>query len=191
MKRWIAAALAALASTAALADYTDAPPLVACDAAASRVAIWFEGQDKPFDVAAGLVAGTLAVPSSHSSKELTPGGSAYRLPGPMRVQRCGRLTLRLRSAFLNANPEGELGVFEFPSVEILDGKRLLLARTGMAICDEPPSRWEVFGRCPQDFATAIEAAAATASTPARVRLARTHNTSGLDVRRETEDRRVP
>ena len=191
MKRWIAAALAALASTAALAAYTDEPPLFACDAGASRVAIWFAGQDKPFDVAAGLAAGKLAVPSSRSSKELTPGGSAYRLPGPVRVQRCGRLTLRLRSEFLNATPEGELGVFEFPSVEILDGKRLLLARTGLAICDEPPSRWDVFGRCPQDFATAVEVTAATASSPARVRLARTRNTSGLDIRRETEDRRVP
>ena len=177
MKRWITAALAALASTAALADYTDEPPLFTCDPAASRVEIWFEGQDKPFAAASGLVAGKLGVPSSRSSKELTPGGSPYRLPGPTRVQRCGRLTLRLRSAFLNANPEGELGVFEFPSVEILDGKQLLLARTGLAICDEPPSRWDVFGRCPQDFATAVEVTAATASAPARVRLARTHNTA--------------
>ena len=177
MKRWIVAALAAFASTAALADYTDEPPVFACDAAASRIAIWFEGRDRPFDVAAGQVVGKLAVPSSRSSKEPTPGGSAYRLPGPTRLQRCGRLVLRLRSAFLNADPEGELGVFEFPSVEVLDGHRVVLARTGLAICDEPPSRWDVFGRCPQDFATAVEVTAATASTPARVRLARTRNTA--------------
>ena len=188
MKRWIIAALAALASTAALADYTDAPPVFACDAAASRIAIWFDGRDRPFDVAAGVVAGKLVVPPSRASKELSPGGSAYRLPGPTRVQRCGRLTLRLRSAFLNANPDGELGVFEFPSVEILDGKRVVLPRTGLAICDLPPSRWDAFGRCPRDFATAIEATAATASTPARVRLARTHNTADGDEVVERVDR---
>ena len=175
MKRWIIAALSAFASASALADYTDGPPVFACDAAASRIAIWFEGRERPFDAAAA--ASELKVPPARASKHRTPGGSAYRLPGATRVQRCGRLTLRLRSAFLNANPEGELGIFEFPSVEILDGQRVVLARTGLAICDDPPSRWQVVGRCPQDFATAVEVTAATPSSPARMRLARTHNTA--------------
>ena len=59
------------------------------------------------------------------------------------------------------------------------------------ICDDPPSRWPLFGRCPQDFATALEPTAATAASPARVRLARTHNTPELGVRHETEDTQAP
>ena len=191
MKRWIIAALAAFATTAAMADDTEEPPVYACDAAASRIAIWFKGRETPFEIDPGRVASELKVPPSRASKELTPGGSAYRMPGATRSQHCGRLTLRLRSAFLNASPDGELGVFEFASVEILEGRHVVLPRTGLAICDDPPSRWALFGRCPQDFATAVEATAATASSPARVRLARTHNTAELDERRETEDRQVP
>ena len=191
MKRWIIAALGAFATTAAMAGYTDEPPVYACDAAASRIAIWFKGQETPFEIDRGKVARELNAPPSRASKELTPGGSAYRMPGATRSQRCGRLTLRLRSAFLNANPEGELGVFEFVSVEILEGRHVVLPRTGLAICDDPPSRWTLFGRCPQDFATAVEATAATVSAPTHVRLARTHNTPELEVRRETEDRQAP
>ncbi len=191
MKHWIIAALAAVASTCARADYTDGPPVYTCDAAASRVAIWFEGRDKPFDAEAGQDPRELKAPPSRASKEMTRGGSAYRLPGATRVQRCGRLTLRLRSEFLNENPEGELGIFEFPSVEISVGRRILLSRTGLAICDEPPSRWEVVGRCPRDFATSVEVTAATATSPARVRLAHTRNTSDLAELRDTEDRPAP
>ncbi len=191
MKRWIIAALGAFASTAAMADYTDEPPVYTCDAAASRIEVWFKGREMPFEVDPAKLASELKALPSRASKALTPGGSAYRLPGATRSQRCGRLTLRLRSAFLNAHPDGELGVFEFPSVEILDGAHVVLPRTGLAICDDPPSRWAVSGRCPQDFATGIDVTAATASAPARVRLARTHNTVDAAVGRETGDRRVP
>ena len=129
------------------------------------------------------------MPPSGRSGRTTPGGSVYRAPGRTRVQRCGRLTLRLGSAFLNANPEGELGVFEFPAIELFDGPRRLLARTGLAICDLPPSRWEVVGRCPADYAVAIDAAAATRDAPARVRLVRAHNAEDeRTVARDVEER---
>lgn len=185
MKPWIAAALGAFVSTGALADYLDKPPLFHCDAAASHVAIWFEPQDAP----PGVAGDELKVPPSASRGRMTPGGSAYRAPGKTRVQRCGRLQLRLRAAFLNVNPEGELGAFEFPSLEVFDGPRRLLARTGLAICDLPPSRWEIVGRCPADYAVAVDVAAATRDAPARVRLVRAHNAEdGVTVAREIEER---
>ena len=184
MKAWITAALAALASTAALADYLDKAPRFHCDAAVSHVAIWFEPQDAP----PGVDGVELDVPPAGRSQHLTPGGSAYRTPGKTHARRCGRLRLRLRSDFLNADPEGELGVFEFPSVEILDGRRRLLARTGLAVCDLPPSRWDVVGRCPADYAVAVDVVAATPSAPARVRLVRAHNDRQGAVVREREER---
>ena len=65
MKRWVTAALAALASTTALADYTDEAPVFACDGAASRVAIWFEGRDNPQDFATAVEV-TAATASAHA-----------------------------------------------------------------------------------------------------------------------------
>ena len=185
MKSWIVATLGAFVSTGALADYLDKPPLFHCDAAASHVAVWFEAQDAP----PGITGVELTVPPSSSSGRMTPTGSAYRAPGKTRVQRCGRLRLRVRAAFLNGNPEGELGAFEFPAIEVFDGPRRLLARTGLAICDLPPSRWEVVGRCPADYAVALDVTAATRDAPARVRLVRAHNAEdGLTVAREVEER---
>ncbi len=185
MKPWIAAALGAFVSTGALADYLDKPPLFHCDAAASRLQVWFEPQDAP----AGVTGTELRVPPSGATGRLTSAGSAYRAPGKTRVQRCGHLRLRVRAAFLNVNPEGELGVFEFPAIELFDGPRRLLARTGLAICDLPPSRWEGVGPCPADYAVAVDATAATRDAPARVRLVRAHNAEdGLTVAREVEER---
>ena len=185
MKRWIAAALAACTSTAALADYLDKPPLWHCDAARSHVAIWFESGDAP----AGVTGAELTAPPPGSGDQTTATGSAYRVPGKTRVQRCGRLQLRLRSAYLNANPEGELGAFEFPALEVFDGRRRVLARTGLAVCDPAPSRWEAFGRCPADFAIVVDITAATVGAPARVRVVHARNDDGgAEVVRETEER---
>lgn len=185
MKPWIVAALGAFVSTGALADYLDRPPLFHCDAGTSHVVVWFEPQDAP----PGVAGVELEVPASASSGRTTPAGSAYRAPGKTRVQRCGRLRLHLRAAFLNVDPEGELGVFEFPAIEVSDGPRRLLARTGLAICDLPPSRWEVVGRCPDDYAVAVDVTAATRDAPARVRLVRAHNAEdGLTVARQVEER---
>ena len=99
--------------------------------------------------------------------------------------------MRVRSEFLNPDPDGQTGVVEFRSIEIFDGARRVLARTGIAVCERDNGMWNNFGRCPEDFANALNVIGARAGQPARVRLVHAFFAGGEGVEHDAVDRTVP
>ena len=69
---------------------------------------------------------------------------------------CGKLTARVSSGFLNPNSQGELGAMDFPVVEIMQGRKLLLQQTALEACAVDWPRYEFFGKCPEQWADSIE-----------------------------------
>jgi hypothetical protein len=70
--------------------------------------------------------------------------------------KCGTLTIRVAGGFLNPNAQGELGAMDFPLVEIMQGRKLLLQQTALETCAIDWPRYEFFGKCPDQWANSIE-----------------------------------
>lgn len=83
-------------------------------------------------------------------------GDLLRSGSRVSTLRCGALTIRFASGFLNSNPQGELGALDFPLIEIVKGKRVLLDRTALEPCALTLSRYNYFGACPASWAQSIE-----------------------------------
>lgn len=83
-------------------------------------------------------------------------GDLLRTGSAIKTHRCGPIEINFTSGFLNANPQGELGAFDFPVIELKKEKRVLLAQTAIAQCDASTERYNYFGPCPSSWAKSIQ-----------------------------------
>lgn len=147
-----------------------------CNAATSSFRLGFEDDAIPLPVGANPAdTRKLDVPPPGASSRLSPGGSNMRLPGkPLRLK-CGKLELRVSSSYLNLNPDGELGIVEFDSVEVLKAGKRILSRTGFATCDAGSPRWDYFGECPKSYAQAMLVEWDDRASRTRIKVKRLYN----------------
>jgi len=83
-------------------------------------------------------------------------GDPLRTGSHIATRRCGSITIKFSSGFLNSNPQGELGALDFPVIEIRQGKKVLLEKTALEQCAVGLSRYNYFGECPGSWAQSIE-----------------------------------
>lgn len=130
-----------------------------CKPGSSELFVSIKPEDKPAS-AADYVKKRVAW-----QKLLRMGPQTNALGDPLRTgsrvstQRCGTLTLRFASGFVNANPQGELGALDFPLIEISQGRKLLLPRTALEPCAVSTLRYTLVGECPGRWAERIEVGA--------------------------------
>lgn len=97
-------------------------------------------------------------------EEKNPAGDPLRIGTRRDTRECGDLTVSVEAGFLNSNAVGELGALEFPTVEVRRGGAVLVPRTALEECQRDSPRFELYGSCPEGYATAIALRPAGAAT---------------------------
>lgn len=83
-------------------------------------------------------------------------GSQLRAESQQAVTReCGVFKLVFQSRFLNRDPDGELGVIELGTVQVLRGSQVVLPRTAFGACHVQIARYKFLGSCPAQYARRI------------------------------------
>lgn len=115
-------------------------------------------------------------------------GSQLRAESRKTVTRkCGVFKLVFQSGFLNHDPDGELGVVELGTVQVLRGSEVVLPRTAFGACDVHIGRYEVFGPCPARYARRV---VGRRDEGGQVTFEIVHQFWGNDSDLHTEDSRV-
>ncbi|WP_269632320.1 hypothetical protein [Pelomonas sp. BJYL3] len=96
-------------------------------------------------------------PLIHRTRQTSADGSPFRGASDTLVKTCGDFTVTLAGGYLNANPDGAEGVYEWPlvSIEHRSGKRFPTLTLGR--CDASFARFSRTTACPMAWATEIRA----------------------------------
>lgn len=96
-------------------------------------------------------------PLIHRTRQTSADGSPFRGASDTLVKTCGDFTVTLAGGYLNANPDGADGVYEWPLVRIehRSGKRFPMLTLGR--CDASAARFSRTTACPMAWATEIRA----------------------------------
>lgn len=69
---------------------------------------------------------------------------------------CGALTVVVKGAYFNANPQGELGAAEdYAVVTIRQGARVLIGPIALGTCSKGNPRYDIHAKCPEQWATRV------------------------------------
>jgi len=105
--------------------------------------------------------------------------------------RCGPLEVQISAGYLNTNPQGELGVIEFPVVTIAQAANIVLPNTAMSDCEVSLSRYSYFGKCPDSWARSITAVKHRKTGELRLTVERAFVDSDYQYQLRTDTVRVP
>lgn len=84
-------------------------------------------------------------------------GEVLRIGTKAVTSECGALTVVIRGAYYNANPQGELGAAEdYAVVTILGQDRVLLGPIALGTCSKGSPRYDTHAKCPEAWATHVE-----------------------------------
>lgn len=118
-------------------------------------------------------------------------GDPLRTGSRLEVHRCGLLTVRFRSGFLNSNPQGELGAIDFGVVEVVRGKKVIVSPTALESCEMAFSRYQYFGACPDAWAQNISVRWDESTGKAKVTLMRSYTDDAYERKIRLDEREVP
>jgi len=84
-------------------------------------------------------------------------GRLYKYGSKVDERGCGKITVRVESGYVNADPNGQSGADDFPVIELRMLSRTILPRTAMGLCsvNDRMSNY-FFGKCPDFWASKIE-----------------------------------
>jgi hypothetical protein len=71
------------------------------------------------------------------------------------THRCGLYTARIKGGYLSPNTSGESGAIEFPVVEVLMDRTLVVPPTALDRCEQALPRYEGYAPCPKGWALAM------------------------------------
>ena len=135
-----------LCASGALAAETPAQLRYACHAHQSE-----------FSIAAGPTdAGNAGIPWSSLIRfgpQKNDQGEPLRTGSRTRTASCGKLTLRFQGAYLQADPQAGAA---FPLLEIRLGRRVLLRRSAIAVCDTRDPVATRLGACASRWAVSVK-----------------------------------
>ena len=84
-------------------------------------------------------------------------GEVLRVGTKALTSECGALTVVIRGAYYNANPQGELGAAEdYAVVTIRQQDRVLLGPIALGTCSKGTPRYDIHAKCPEEWATHVE-----------------------------------
>jgi hypothetical protein len=84
-------------------------------------------------------------------------GEVLRVGTKALTSECGALTVVIRGAYYNANPQGELGAAEDHAiVTIREQDRVLLGPIALGTCSKGSARYDTHAKCPEEWATHVE-----------------------------------
>jgi hypothetical protein len=142
-------------SLSANAQTTEAPSTLAytCDPSAS----WIElGGDAPTPLPANYSKATTETIDARALMSISREDRfqhVYRTGSKTITRTCGRFTVRISDGDFTSNPDGAQGAYDFPVVEVLEGKRSLTGIVAIGTCD--PADGSGFS-CPENWAVNIE-----------------------------------
>ncbi|MQR00969.1 hypothetical protein [Glaciimonas soli] len=89
--------------------------------------------------------------------EKNGGGQPLKTGSKIAVRQYGMIQIRTESGFVNDNPQGESGAWDFPVIELRVAEKTVLQRTALDTCSANDKRANIyFGTCPGNWAQSIE-----------------------------------